>query len=55
MGLSAKTVRNQISHLQPFLDACSLETVRKGQNLVGELMEAKHRRQVMVHDHPIPQ
>ena len=55
MGLSAKTVRNQISHLQPFLDACSLETVRKGQNLVGELMEAKHRRQVMVHDHPFPQ
>ncbi len=55
MGLSAKTVRNQISLLQPFLGACSLETVRKGQNLVGELMEAKHRSQVMVRPHPFPQ
>ena len=52
MHLSAKTVRHQISLLQPLLRSCSLETIRKGQNLIGELMEAKYRSKVLVHDHP---
>ena len=51
MKLSAKTVRNQISKLQPLLRNCSLETIRKGQNLIGELMEAKHRNHVLIHEH----
>lgn len=52
MRLSAKAVRNQISRFQPLLRSCSLGTVRKGQNLIGELMEAKHRNKVLVHEHP---
>ena len=52
MRLSAKTVRHQISKLQPFLQNFSLDTIRKGQNLIGELMEAKHRNKVLVHNHP---
>lgn len=52
MQLSAKTVRNRISKLQPFLSGCSLETIRKGQNLIGELMTFHHRNQVLIHDHP---
>lgn len=52
MQLSAKAVRNQISKLQPLLHNCSLETVRKGQNLVGELMAFKHRQDVLEHKHP---
>lgn len=55
MHLSAKTVRNQIGKLQPFLRSCSLETIRKGQNLIGELMEAKHRDLVLVHAHTFSQ
>ena len=52
LPLSAKTVRNQISMLQPLLHSCSTETIRKGQNLVGELMAFKHRHHVLTHDHP---
>lgn len=52
MALSPKTVRNQISKLQPLLQNCSLETIRKGQNLIGELMVAKHRGDVLEHTHP---
>ena len=55
MPLSAKTVRNQITKLQPLLRSCSLETIRKGQNLIGELMVAKHRNQVLIHNHPFQQ
>lgn len=51
MPLSAKTVRNQIGMLRPLLDNCSVETIRKGQNLVGELMAFKHRQHVLTHDH----
>lgn len=52
MRLSPKTIRSQLRRLQPLLRSCSLETIRKGQNLVGELMEAKFRGQVMVRTHP---
>lgn len=38
MPLSSKTVRNQIAMLKPLLKSCSLETMRKGQNLAGDLM-----------------
>ena len=51
MALSAKTLYTQIQLLQPLLKSCSLETCRKGQNKLGELMEAVHRRQVMIKNH----
>ena len=51
MSLSAKTVRSQIALLSPILKSCSLETLRKGQNKIGELMEAKYRKQVILKEH----
>lgn len=51
MPVSAKTIRSQITLLAPILKSCSLETIRKGQNKIGELMEAKHRKQVIIKEH----
>ena len=51
MSLSAKTVRSQIQMLRPLLRSCSLETIRRGQNKIGELMETRYRGQVLVKDH----
>lgn len=55
MALSARRIRAQMKILQPLLKSCSLETIRKGQNKVGELMEAKCRDQVVVKNHPFAQ
>lgn len=49
---SAKTVRAQLALLRPLLGSCSLKTLRKGQDMMGELMEARHRDKVIVRDHP---
>ncbi|MBQ4600687.1 MAG: alpha/beta hydrolase [Oscillospiraceae bacterium] len=51
MPLSAKTVRGQLGLMQPLLNNCSLKTLRRGQNKLGELMEARHRRQCTVKEH----
>lgn len=51
MPLSAKTIRSQLSFFKPLLEGCSLETIRKVQNKIGELMEAKYRKQVIVKEH----
>ena len=55
MAMSAKSVRSQISKVMPLLKNCSLDTIRKGQNTIGALMEAKYRRQVVVKEHPFTQ
>lgn len=55
MPLSAKTVRGQIAMLKPLLNSCSLETMRRGQNKIGELMEFKHHRQVLLRPHDFPE
>lgn len=52
MPLSAKIIRIQMNRLRPLLRSCSLETIRKGQNMLGELMEARHRREIIAKDHP---
>ena len=52
MAFSATTIRKQMTVLRPLLEGRSLETIRKGQNMVGELMEAKYRKEVIVKDHP---
>ena len=52
MALSAKALRNRLALLSPLLGSCSLKTLRKGQEMVGELMERKHREQVLIRDHP---
>lgn len=51
MGLSAKLVRAQLNFFKPFVANCSLEVTRKGQDKLGELMEAIHRHNVIVRDH----
>lgn len=52
MGLPAKLIRTQLNFFKPFMANCSLETSRKGQDKLGELMEALHRKEVIVKDHP---
>lgn len=52
MAISAKTVRTQIAALSPLLSSCSLKTIRKGQNKIGELMGMRQRRQVVAKAHP---
>lgn len=52
MGLPAKLIRSQLNFFKPFVAACSLEVTRKGQDKLGELMEAIHRHNVIIKDHP---
>ena len=54
MAFSAKVIRTQLLHMKPLLSSCSLKTIRRGQNLIGELVEAKYRQQVLVHRHDFP-
>ena len=51
MSLSAKIVRGQIAMLQPLLRTLSLETIRKGQSKLGELMSVIHSSCVMIKIH----
>lgn len=51
MAISAKTLGAQLALLKPLLSNCSLKTLRKGQNKIGELMEARQRRQVTIKEH----
>lgn len=55
MAFSPKTMRNQLNLLKPLLDSCSLKTTRKGQDKIGELMEAKYRTQTLIKNHPFDQ
>lgn len=52
MAISAKSIRLQLEKLKPLLTACSLETLRKGQNMVGALMRLRQRGQVIIKEHP---
>jgi len=49
--LSAKTVRAQLLMMKSIMNVCSLETIRKGQNKLGELMESAHRKEAVVKEH----
>lgn len=51
MALSPKTVRTQMALLKPLLKSCSLETMRKGQNLIGELMGAAKAGRFVLKEH----
>lgn len=51
MGLPAKLVRSQLDFFKPLAANLSLEATRRGQDKLGELMEALHRRDVFVRDH----
>ena len=51
MPLSAKTVRDRLARLRPLLANCSLETLRKGQDKIGEIMHMSVRTRVTVKEH----
>ena len=51
MELHAKLVRAQLNFFKPFVANCSLEVTRKGQDKLGELMTAIHKREVYVREH----
>ena len=51
MELSAKLVRSQLNFFKPLVAGCSLEVTRKGQDKLGELMSALHKREVLIRDH----
>ena len=51
MALSAKAIRTQLHLLKPLLNSCSRETLRRGQNKIGELMEIRYRRDVIMKSH----
>lgn len=46
MNLKARNVRRQLQLLKPFLSGCSLETLRRGQDLVGGILAMTHRKEV---------
>lgn len=54
MALSAKTIRSQMALLKPLLKSCSLETMRKGQDLVGELMGVAKAGRFVLKEHSFP-
>ena len=51
MELHAKLIRSQLNFFKPFVANCSLEVTRKGQDKLGELMTALHKREVLVKEH----
>lgn len=55
MGLSAKFVRAQLRFFHPLVESLSLDAIRRGQDKLGELMEAMHRRQVITKLHRFPE
>ena len=54
MQLSAKMVHERLAHMKPRLENCSLETTRKGQNALGEVMRAAHHSRSKVKRHDFP-
>lgn len=51
MAPSVRTIKAQMQMMQPLLKSCSLDTMRKGQDKLGELMEGRYRRQMLVREH----
>ena len=51
MAISAKTMRARLTALMPLVQGRSLKTIRLGQEKIGELMELKHRNQVLLRGH----
>lgn len=48
MAFSEKFIRKQLNIFKPFVVNSSLEVVRKGQDALGELMTAVHKKQVKI-------
>lgn len=55
MALTPKTVRSQMALLKPLLKSCSLETMRRGQNLIGDLMGVAKAGRFVLKEHTFPE
>ena len=53
MALSSKFVRKQLELFRPVITGCSLETARKGQEIMGGLMFAPRKKSVTVLEHSL--
>jgi len=51
MAISAKTLRSQLLIIKPLLASCSLKTIRKGQDKIGELMQSRHKDRIIEKEH----
>lgn len=51
MALPAKFIRKQLKRFHPMMSALSLETIRKGQDALGDLMAAMRRKEVIFKNH----
>ena len=51
MALSSKIIRSQMVRLKPMLASCSLETMRKGQDIAGDLVKISHHGKFMLKEH----
>ena len=54
MGLSEKFVRSQLNYWKPLVENLSLDATRKGQDRIGKLMYALHRKEVTTRRHDFP-
>ena len=51
MEMNASALRNQLLFFKPFITGCSLESARKGQDKLGELMKRPRREKLRLKDH----
>lgn len=51
MALSAKFVRKQLTIFKHIVNNLSLDTIRRGQDKIGELMHDAHKGSIVVHEH----
>lgn len=51
MALSARFVRSQLSLFRHIVNNLSLESIRRGQDKLGEIMHDRHKDRVVVHEH----
>ena len=54
MAPNAKRTRARLERIKPLLSRRSLESSRRGQDLVGDIMEASRRDNVIIKEHPFP-
>jgi len=49
--MNAKTLRKQLAAIKPLVKVLSLKTIRRAQNVVGDMMESRHRGRVILKAH----
>ena len=52
MGLSAKTVRTYLAKMKTIFSNPSLKAMRRGQDMIGELMESQYKDSILIKEHP---